>query len=364
MKKILKFCFNTTAWNPSKTEYIFLMSAIAKEERDKVNRYVFKQNSKQSLIGQVLIRYCLKNLLNVDSNNLCIGRNSKERPYLKLKETFSNAKISNFDNLIDFNVSHNGDYTVICAGMISCNLKKIDDPEGSFRIGTDVMKIDIRNRKPNQTETDESLFEKELAKHERIIESEFSVIEKNFVYSKSNPVEKLSAFFRLWCLKESYVKALGEGLGYEIKRVETIPNSELFVIDLMRKKHLVVDDTKLLVDNKLVKNCKFYEQYFTNHVANKDSTTSRVQLHIMTICVMEKEKLNSKSSSSSSSSSSLLSNSVASNNISESDEFLELNLTDIMPSLVSIDKIDETNSKEFEDSWIKFSEKAESPFIP
>lgn len=355
MKKILKFCFNTTSWQPTKTEWMHLLSAIAKEERDRVSRYVFKRDSKQTLMGQVLIRYCLKNLLNIESNNLCIARNPKERPYLKLKETLASVKQPNLDCLVDFNVSHNGDYTIICAGMISCSLKKVDDLEGSFRIGTDVMKIDVRNRTSTQSETDEELFEKELTKHERVINSEFSDAEKNFIYSKSNPVEKLSAFYRLWCLKESYVKALGEGIGFDIKRVETIPSSELF-IDLMRKKHIVADDTKLLVDSKLVKNSKFYEQYFTSN--NSSSTqTGRVQLHVMTVCIIEKEKL-SKSSSSSSYSA------AAANEIikTELDEFVEVNLTDIMPCLIPLEKPDETNAKELEESWLKFSEKAESPF--
>ena len=356
MKKILKFCFNTTTWQPTKSEWVHLLSSIAKDERDRVSRYVFKRDSKQTLMGQVLIRYCLKNLLNIESNNLCIGRNAKERPFLKLKESLALAKQTNTsDYLVDFNVSHNGDYTIICAGMVNCNLKKLDDIENSFRIGTDVMKIDIRNRtNASQNETDEELFEKELTKHERVINSEFSDVEKNFIYSKTNPVEKLSAFYRLWCLKESYVKALGEGIGFDIKRVETVPNSELF-IDLLRKKHLVVDDTLLMVDSKLVRNCKFYEQYFTSST-NTNIQTGRVQLHVMTVCIIEKEKLNKSSNSSSS-------NSAASDNTrTELDEFVEVSLTDIMPCLIPLEKLDENNCRELEESWLKFSEKAESPF--
>lgn len=143
MKRILKYCFNTSAWNPTKTEYIFLLSSIPRDERERVSRYVFKRDAKQTLLGQVLIRYCLKTLLSTDTNNLCIARNAKERPYLKVKETLAQAKINNFEYLVDFNVSHSGDYTIICAGMISCSLKKLDELEGAFRIGTDVMKIDV-----------------------------------------------------------------------------------------------------------------------------------------------------------------------------------------------------------------------------
>ena len=206
-----------------------------------------------------------------------------------------------------------------------------------------------------------------------MIESEFSELEKNFIYSKSNPVEKLSAFFRLWCLKESYVKALGDGIGFDIKRVECVPNSEL-LIDLIRKKHLVVDDTRLMVDGKLVKNCKFYEQYFTSSCANsapKDNANNKVQLHVMTVCIIEKEKLTKASSSAglsicspSSSSPNTTSSSIHEVIRTEMDEFVELNLTDIVPLMMAIEKpVDDANTKEFEENWLKFTEKAESPFV-
>ena len=143
MKRILKYCFNTSAWSPTKSEYMFLLSTIPRDERERVARYVFKRDAKQTLLGQVMIRYCLKTLLNTDTNNLCIARNAKERPYLKVKETLSQARLNSFDYLVDFNVSHNGDYTIICAGIRSCSAKKLDDLEGTFRIGTDVMKIDV-----------------------------------------------------------------------------------------------------------------------------------------------------------------------------------------------------------------------------
>lgn len=184
-------------------------------------------------------------------------------------------------------------------------------------------------------------------------------------------MEKLSAFYRLWCLKESYVKALGDGIGFDIKRVESVPTSEL-LIDLIRKKHLVVDDTKLMVDSKLVKTCKFYEQYFTSSCANvKDNANNKVQLHVMTVCVIEKEKLSKASSSAGlaacSPSSSASSSAAAANHEvirNEMDEFVELNLTDIMPCLMPIEKqADDTTTKEFEENWQKFAEKAESPFV-
>ena len=205
MKKILKFCFNTSIWTPTRLEWISLLSALPVEERDRIARYNFKSDSKQTLIGQILIRYSLKNLLNIEWNHLQLARNSKGRPYLKIKDTLSSAKLglNSFEHLIDFNVSHSGDFTIVAAGTCSINSSKKEkekhdiESDDSFKIGTDVMKIDIdRIKTSNPNDDDATLFEKELARHERVINSKFSTIEKNYIYNRPNPVEKLTAFYR------------------------------------------------------------------------------------------------------------------------------------------------------------------------
>lgn len=110
MKKFLKYCFNTSAWNPNRVEWLQLLSSIPKEERDKVTRYTFKCNAKQTLIGRVLIRYCLQKLLSIEWSALCIGQTVKDRPYLKIKETLCMARQNNMQYHVDFNVSHSGNF--------------------------------------------------------------------------------------------------------------------------------------------------------------------------------------------------------------------------------------------------------------
>ncbi len=107
MKKILKHCFNTTLWTPTRSEWINMLSCLPTPERENVTRFMYKSDSKQTLIGQILIRYCLKLLLNIESSHLVVDRNSKGRPFLKLKESLISAKLSNqtIDNHVDFNVN-------------------------------------------------------------------------------------------------------------------------------------------------------------------------------------------------------------------------------------------------------------------
>ena len=187
----------------------------------------------------------------------------------------------------------------------------------------------------------------------------FSITEQNFIYSKISPVEKLSAFYRLWSLKESYVKAVGDGVGFDLRRIEMQPQSELF-IDLMSKRHLVAMDTVMNVDTKLVRNCKFYEQYFTNNLLNASgggsSSGPKTQLHIITTCIVDKEK----------------GGQVAQAHASleartECNEFVEISLEEILTSIISctsLDTIDESNSQEYEEHWVKFKQKSESGIMP
>lgn len=344
MRELLKLCFNTSAWIPNRSEWLLLLSSLPKDERSRIINYVFKRDSKQTLIGQVLIRYCLKIFLNTSWQNICIGRNSKNRPYLKVKETLCLSQIKSIDFTIDFNVSHSGDYTIIIAGKFSA--KKKDDIEELPRLGSDVMKIDItRSKLKYPNETNEFLFQHQLDLLERVIESKFSNIEKSYIYNRPNPVEKLTAFYRLWSLKESFVKAQGDGIGFDIKRIECIPRSEL-LFDLNSKKAVVVDDTQIMVDSKLVKNCKFNEQYYmysSNSMLNHHPG-EKPNLHIMCHCIIESEKSLKERK-----------------DVDQIGEFVEIDLNDILKSVCSIDNI-EDNLNEFEEMWKTFSQKDEKPF--
>ena len=85
MRKFVKYCFNTSAWTPNKVEWLQLLSSVSREERDKVARFTFRANAKQSLLGRVLVRFCLQKLLGVEWSRLSLGHTAKDRPYLKLR---------------------------------------------------------------------------------------------------------------------------------------------------------------------------------------------------------------------------------------------------------------------------------------
>jgi 4'-phosphopantetheinyl transferase len=395
MKKILKYCFNTNKWSPSKAEWLTLMSSLPREERERIARYAFKRDQKQTLMGQILTRHALKLMLNMKWIHLCVQRDIKSgRPYLNQTET---ARLANMRQLfktnvvLDFNITHAGDYTGLVAGVAagpaaeSAAAAAVSGAHG-FRLGIDMMKIDVERARAaaaNNTSSDTAidlygLYEAELANYARVITSKFGESERAYIQARSNSVERLTAFYRLWCLKESYVKATGDGIGFDLRRIECSINSDLF-IDLSgaaaspashRNKCLVVDNTQVAVDTRPVKNCKFYEQYFLNRVENSVDHLS--ELYILTFCVIDQNSGEAASGGSSSGGSqpSTPTASVSSGGLCSSgeaellEEFREVTLADVMSSVVAVEPVTPVNSHEFEKMWTEFSEKTEKPFAP
>merc|ERR1719350_2641322 len=106
------------------------------------------------------------------------------------------------NNYWDFNVSHAGNYTVFVAE------KSVES------IGVDVMSLqDIRFDRSDEKIQD--FF--------RIMSKQFTESEWNQIKCSSSEKQCLEAslatFFRFWTLKESFVKADGDGLAWDLQRL-------------------------------------------------------------------------------------------------------------------------------------------------
>ncbi|MGN1480405.1 4'-phosphopantetheinyl transferase family protein [Porcipelethomonas sp.] len=115
----------------------------------------------------------LKNQLSefgIAYNDDTVGFNKYGKPYLKNSDLY-------------FNISH-------CTGLAVCSIE-------SCETGVDVEFI--RNYPP------------------RVLNRSFSLGEIDAVKNSARPDE---TFFRLWTLKESFVKALGIGISYSLKSAE------------------------------------------------------------------------------------------------------------------------------------------------
>ncbi|KAD5961884.1 hypothetical protein E3N88_13357 [Mikania micrantha] len=106
------------------------------------------------------------------------------------QERHQNVKFPNFN----FNVSHHGDYVAIASEPICL-------------VGLDIVSCFISGK-----ETVSDFIHN--------FSSYFASSEWEKIVNAGSDDDVLDAFFRYWCLKEAFVKALGTGVGYRLDHVE------------------------------------------------------------------------------------------------------------------------------------------------
>ncbi|UYV67474.1 AASDHPPT [Cordylochernes scorpioides] len=174
----VRWAFNIKKWVPSEHEFILANQCIQKEEKQRVNEFVFKNDVKSALVGRLLLRRFLTRHLGVPYDSLVLGRSDRGRPVLLDPQPRSP---------LDFNISHQGEYCVLAGDAQSA-------------IGVDVMKLTHYTGG------------RDLEDYFRIMKRQFTECEWSFIEEKSTDKERMERFLRLWCLKESYLKAIGCGI--------------------------------------------------------------------------------------------------------------------------------------------------------
>lgn len=151
-----------------------LLPYISDERRLKILRFQNPKDKKRSLAAELLIRMAAFHSLGIAPLRTKISYNEYGKPYI--------ANVRGFK----FNVSHSGNYVVLA--------------KSSQKIG-----IDIEYRK----ETDFSVAKRC-----------YTEAEYTYVTSFDSPEQRLDAFYQLWTLKESYIKAIGKGLKIPLRSIE------------------------------------------------------------------------------------------------------------------------------------------------
>lgn len=142
-------------------------SALSDLEMKRIPFFKFEQVQQNYIISQGMLRILLGGYLNITPHEIKLGRYSKGKPF------------SLDDPKLYFNVSNSGGLAVY----------------GFSRDGE--IGIDIE--------------------HERLLPDLEEMITKNFTsneikFINAKPAEKSQRFFRFWTVKESYLKAIGEGM--------------------------------------------------------------------------------------------------------------------------------------------------------
>lgn len=82
-----------------------------------------------------------------------------------------------------------------------------------------------------------------MAEFFRLMKRQFTAQEWVYIEGPSEESEKLRRFYRLWSLKESYVKAIGIGLGMDLQRINFLIQDDL--IEATNSSRVEVDGVPL-----------------------------------------------------------------------------------------------------------------------
>ncbi|MBO0999169.1 4'-phosphopantetheinyl transferase superfamily protein [Bacillus sp. SD075] len=140
-----------------------LLVHVSIERQSRIKRLVKLDDAYRSLIGDLMVRFVLKERYGSVKEGLGWRTNSFGKPFLSKYPMFH------------YNISHSGEY-VVCA---------MHDAE----VGVDIEKIG-----PFDLQLAKGFFTEE--EYKQVLEAE----------------DGLSSFYDIWTLKESYIKAIGKGL--------------------------------------------------------------------------------------------------------------------------------------------------------
>lgn len=179
----VRWAFNAKMWCPTHSEILAATSYIQKEEMERISKFVFQDDAKSSLLGRLMLRKFVHLAISMPYNEIRFERDSHGKPYLG----------GAGDIPVSFNLSHQADYVVLAG-----------HPNQSIAI--DVMKIEPP---PN----------KNIPDFFRLMTRQFSEHEWKTVRSFPTEMEQITCFYRLWCLKESYVKNTGFGITVPLNQI-------------------------------------------------------------------------------------------------------------------------------------------------
>jgi len=144
--------------------YLSLLRSIRENKGEKIKRFKFREDALRSLTGELLLKYALEKYYNLEYAKEIIAEDEFGKPHLRNKQIY-------------FNISHSGNWTVLVC--------YINDA------GIDLEKIET----PSYEIMSKNFTRKEI---EQIKNSDMQI--------------KAKQFYKMWTLKESYIKMLGQGL--------------------------------------------------------------------------------------------------------------------------------------------------------
>jgi 4'-phosphopantetheinyl transferase len=181
-KSMLEACAAKVPLNRDISCFDWLFPALSAMRMEKIKRYIHREDSLRALTGDWLARKLISDKLQIPLNSIRFSYDEYGKPH------FPTCSLS-------FNISHSGKW--VTAAM-----------------GTEPLGIDVELVKPLDLTVAHSIF------------SPPECVE----LLSLPPEERLAFFFRLWTIKESLIKAVGQGLSLPLTAYTvTTRETEIFV---------------------------------------------------------------------------------------------------------------------------------------
>lgn len=187
----MRLAVKTGAWTPSPHEWKFALEYIERVEPvefARIMRLKIEQDRKRSMTGRLLLRYACSKHSGLPLDQVRLERTDRNKPHcLDLERA-------------QVNISHHGDWVVLAS-------------DETRALGVDVMRFEepVRGR--------DAFF---FSMQRQFTESEWKFINNS-----------LEMFYTFWALKESYIKGIGIGLGFNLQRASfTLLNDERAQVEI------------------------------------------------------------------------------------------------------------------------------------
>jgi 4'-phosphopantetheinyl transferase len=164
--------------------------------RKRISSFVFRDDKVRALLSELLQRSMIRHTfggLNVGDRSIVINRTIENKPFPALSSSSSKSGESIL-GVWNFNVSHHGKYVAI-----------ISNP--SFLVGLDI--VNVATRSPGYSANE--YFE--------MFATQFTEAEMRLIKSHEDIDWRYKLFYIHWSLKESFIKAVGTGLQYDLQRI-------------------------------------------------------------------------------------------------------------------------------------------------
>lgn len=230
----VRWAFDLKSWCYSLHDLELATACIQPEEKERLAKFVYRDDFNASLIGRLLMRRFVK----ICKPDMCYSdirfeRDAHGKPYLHQDE---GDETTGHMIHIDFNVSHHERYAVL-AGSCAQDPNQIMPAQ---RIGVDVMRTQYSGGKA-------------INEFFRIMHRTFTPHEWQTIRMGESEKEQATSFMRHWCLKESYVKNIGVGITINLQSIDFRLHTQHLFMD-----H-VIRDSQVCANGNLLPNWIFEE---------------------------------------------------------------------------------------------------------